>query len=81
MATLTVRNVDQAIKERLRVRAAHNGRSMKAELRHILNDCLGPDGSREVNLAEAIHRRLAPLGGVELEAHPHQKVSAPPSFD
>jgi plasmid stability protein len=81
MATLTVRNVDPAVKERLRVRAAHNGRSMEAELRHILNDTLGRDGSREINLAEAIRRRMAPLGGVELEPHPPQKVSTPPSFD
>jgi plasmid stability protein len=81
MATLTVRNVDPVVKERLRVRAAHNGRSMEAELRHILNDTLGQDGSRETNLAEAIRRRLAPLGGIELEPHPPQKVGTPPSFD
>jgi len=31
MTTLTIRNVDGALKERLRVRAARNGRSMEAE--------------------------------------------------
>ncbi len=81
MTTLTVRNVDPAVKERLRVRAAHNGRSMEAELRHILSDALGEGAQRETNLAEAIRRRFAPLGGVELESHPRQKVSTPPSFD
>ena len=30
MATLTIRNLDPAIKERLRVKAARNGRSMEA---------------------------------------------------
>ncbi len=78
---LTVRNVDPILKERLRVRAAHNGRSMEAELRHILNDVLGGDAHREVNLAEAIRRRFAPLGGVDLEPHPPQKVGKPPTFD
>jgi plasmid stability protein len=29
MTTLTIRNVDAALKERLRIRAARNGRSMK----------------------------------------------------
>ncbi len=35
MATLTIRNLDPAIKERLRVRAAEHGRSMEAEVRVI----------------------------------------------
>jgi plasmid stability protein len=36
MAMLTIRNVEAGIKERLRLRAARNRRSMEAELRHIL---------------------------------------------
>jgi plasmid stability protein len=81
MTTLTVRNVDPTLKERLRVRAAHNGRSMEAELRHILSDALTGDRNCEINLAEAIRRRFAPLGGVGLEPHPSQPVGEPPSFD
>jgi antitoxin FitA len=81
LTTLTVRNVDAMLKERLRIRAAHNGRSMESELRHILKDVLAGDPQREVNLAEAIRRRFAPLGGVELETHPSQPVRTPPSFD
>jgi hypothetical protein len=41
MTTLTICNVDAAIKERLRVRAAPNGRSMEAELRQILVETFG----------------------------------------
>ena len=41
MPTLTIRNVDPALKEELRVRAARHGRSMEAELRHILKEALG----------------------------------------
>ena len=66
MATFTVRNVDFHLKERLRVRAAQHGRSMAAELRQILSDVLIRDPGGEPNLAEAIRRRFAPLGGVEL---------------
>ena len=81
LATLTIRNVDPTVKERLRVRAARNGRSMEAELRHILNATLAADGAREPNLAEAIRRRFAPLGGVELELHPSVPVGEPPRLD
>ncbi len=82
MATLTIRNVDAALKERLRVRSARHGRSMEAELRSILSEALENDRDhREPNLAEAIRRRFAPLGGVELESHPPVPVGAPPSFD
>lgn len=81
MTTLSVRNVDPMLKERLRVRAAHNGRSMEAELRHIISDALAGNRGRETNLAEAIRRRFAPLGGVDLEPHPRQPINEPPSFD
>jgi plasmid stability protein len=80
-ATFTIRNVDPALKERLRVRAAHNGRSMEAELRQILSAALSDEKPQELNLAEAIRRRFAPLGGVELEPHPRQPVGEPPTFE
>jgi plasmid stability protein len=72
---LTIRNVDAAIKERLRVRAAHNGRSMEAKLRHILIE-----SGREPNLAEAIRRRFAPLAGVDLNPHRRVPVGEPPNL-
>jgi plasmid stability protein len=78
---LTIRNVDAVIKERLRVRAARNGRSMEAELRHILAETLASESSREPNLAEAIRRRFAPLGGVDLDPHPRVPVGSPPRFE
>lgn len=75
-----VRNVDPVLKAKLRVRAAQHGRSMEAELRHILNDVLEDQGRAERNLAEAIRKRFAPLGGVELEPHPKVAVGEPRSF-
>jgi phosphopantothenoylcysteine decarboxylase/phosphopantothenate--cysteine ligase len=36
MGTLTIRDLDDAVKDRLRVQAATNGRSMEAEARAIL---------------------------------------------
>ena len=81
MATLTIRNVDAAVKERLRVRAAQHGRSMEAELRCILGDALETGQTHEPNLAEAIRRRFASLGGVDLEPHPPVPAPEPPAFD
>jgi plasmid stability protein len=83
MTTLTIRNVDAALKEELRVRAARNGRSMEAELRHILKETLGPPKKdHEPNLAEAIRRRFLPLGGADdIEPHPPVPVRDPPRFD
>jgi plasmid stability protein len=82
MATLTFRNIDAAVKERLRLRAARHGRSMEAELRTILSEVVAADRDRpEANLAGAIRRRFASLGGVDLELPPHEFVDEPPSFD
>ncbi|XYD06886.1 Arc family DNA-binding protein [Methylobacterium sp. NMS12] len=79
-ATITIRNLDGRVKERLRVRAAKNGRSMEAEARSILSDTLGNEAAESVSLAEAIRRRVAPLGGIELEDHPVVSIGEPPSF-
>ncbi|WP_420960200.1 bifunctional phosphopantothenoylcysteine decarboxylase/phosphopantothenate--cysteine ligase CoaBC [Brucella sp. IR073] len=43
MASITIRNLDDAAKERLRLRAARNGRSMEEEARLILGDIDAPD--------------------------------------
>ena len=40
MATLTIRRLDEKTKTRLRVRAAHHGRSMEEEAREILHSAL-----------------------------------------
>jgi antitoxin FitA len=82
VASLTIRNLDPTIKERLRVRAAKHGHSMEAEARHILQSTLQATPAREINLAETIRRRFAPLGGVDdLELHTPVPVGPPPQFE
>ena len=82
MATLTIRNVDPTIKERLRVRAAQNGRSMEAELRAIVTDAIEtPARPPELNLYDRIRARIEPLGGVELELPPRGPMRQPPTFE
>jgi antitoxin FitA len=79
--TLTIRNVDVGLREQLRVRAAGHGHSMEAELRAILRETLGREQGIELNMGEAIRRRFAPFGGVELESHPPVAIGQPPRFD
>ena len=81
-SSITIRNLDRAIKERLRVQAAEHGRSMEAEVRDILQTALrGSARPTERNLYERIRARFAPLGGVELELPPREAVREPPRFD
>ncbi len=81
-ASITVRNLDGRVKERLRVRAAHNGRSMEAELRAIITEAVEvPVRVPEISLYDRIRARVEPLGGIELEAHPPQRMREPPSFE
>ncbi|RDK04959.1 FitA-like ribbon-helix-helix domain-containing protein [Cupriavidus lacunae] len=60
MATLTIRNIDQELKARLRIEAAQHGRSMEEEVREILRRALskrpGPGG-----LGSLLHQRFATL--------------------
>jgi plasmid stability protein len=82
MSSITIRNLDPAIKERLRVRAAEHGHSMEAEVRLILQATfLGPERPSVHNLYERIHARFAPLDGADLELPPREPARDPPSFD
>jgi plasmid stability protein len=64
MSSITIRNLDPSIKERLGVRAAEHGHSMEAEARRILQTALSGTGKTPArNLYDRIHARFAPLGG------------------
>lgn len=82
-ATLTIRNLDAALKERLRIRAAQHGHSMEAEVRDILKETLKePKPPSEPHLYERIRARFAPLGGADdIELPSRERVSDPPRFD
>lgn len=81
MANLTIRKIDPAVKERLRVRAARHGRSMEEEARRILGEACAAEPPPPKNAYEAIRRHFEPLGGVELELPPRGPWRDPPTFD
>ena len=81
MASITVRNLEEGLKRRLRIRAAENGRSMEQEARDILRAALDQERSTGKDLASAIRARFAPLGGVELDLPPREPMRGPPRLD
>lgn len=82
MSSITIRNLDPAIKERLRIRAAEHGHSMEAEARRILQSTLkGPARPPAANLYERIRARVEPLGGIDLDLPPREPTRDPPRFD
>jgi plasmid stability protein len=80
MTSITIRNLDEPLKRRLRVQAAMHGRSMEDEARNILRGALNQEPVQPVNLAVAIRARFAPLGGVELPETPRDPMREPPDL-
>jgi plasmid stability protein len=87
MHSIAIRQIDDALKARLRLEAARQGCSMEEQARRILRAGLatGPDksgagsapaGSR-MHLASRIHARFAAAGGIDLPVVP--RTSARPS--
>ena len=66
MASLSIRDLDDQVRERLRIRASRNGRSMEAEVRAILAMAVSEPSDSE-SLFGALRTRIGALGGVELE--------------
>lgn len=80
MASMTIRNIDDALKQQLRMRAATHGRSMEDEARDILRVALAAGERPARNLAETIRARLAPVGGIELQLPARDAIRDTPDF-
>ena len=74
MASITIRRLDDAVKAKLRLRAASHGRSMEEEAREILRVGLRSESLPRLNLAQSIRRHIEPLGGVELTLAPREAI-------
>ena len=83
-----IRQLDDSVKEKLRLLAVSHGRSMETEAREIINAAVSTvdapvsgQSRPEDNLAERIRRRFAPLGGVDLPIPPREPMPEPVRFD
>ena len=82
MASITVRNLKETTKRKLKMRAAANGNSMEQEIREILDSASEQTAPSQktgtgADLAESIRRRFARFGGVELEPLPRTPIRDP----
>jgi antitoxin FitA len=82
MASITIRNLEEATKRKLKIRAAMHGRSMEQEAREILNSALREKPLRQkhksgADLVKRIRDIFEPLGGVELEPFPREPMTDP----
>ena len=65
MASLTLRNIDESLKAKLRMIAAENGRSMEEEARQILKETLLRKRCSD-GIGSRISKRFAAIGEVEI---------------
>jgi antitoxin FitA len=79
MSVLTVRNLDDDLKTRLRVRAARHGRSMEAEAREILRESLEDKPGHE--MGSWIRKRFEGLGLDQLDLAPRTELPRAPDLD
>lgn len=79
MAAVSIRNLDDDVKELLRLRAAGNGRSMEAEMRAILTEAVRPV-ERPRSLFEGLREAALAVGGVELDIPPRSEQARPVDF-
>jgi plasmid stability protein len=79
MAAVSIRDLDDDVKDRLRVRAARNGRSMEAEIRAILTAAVGESDSSRGLFTELLDR-FGEIGGVELDVPARANVARAPDL-
>ena len=80
MGTLTIRNLEDPLKIRLRLRAASSNRSMEEEARQILRAALQQPATPTEDLGTRIRARFAGLGNVQLALQPREPVREPPAL-
>lgn len=83
LATLTLHDIDPDVLACLRTRSEKHGRSIEAEALALLSKAVAADRRKaEPDLAEAIHRRFAALGGLDdLPEHPPVPTEPPPELE
>lgn len=80
MAAITIRNLDDDLKSRLRLRAARHGQSMEEEARSILRSALRAEPLSGQSLVTSIRAMVEPYGGIDLELPPREPQRDPPDF-
>ena len=83
MSSITIRNLDDSLKDSLRLRAARHGLSMEQEVRNILQTTLSAESGLTPGLsfAQRINQRFKGLGVEALAKPDRQEARQAPNFD
>ena|SRR5258708_2744596 len=81
VSSITIRNLDESLKSRLRIQAAAHGRSMEDEARDILRSALNQELRGPKDLGMAINALFQPFGGFDMPEVPREPMREPPRFD
>lgn len=60
MASIVVRGLDESVKQQLATQASEHGRSMEAEVRHILTEA-----ARRPHIGLALMQAVEAMGGID----------------
>lgn len=80
MASVTVRNLDESVKKKLRLRAVRHGWSMEQEIRQILQQTVAPEQMAGESLAQRVHERFAGFNLAALPIPGRKPARRPPEF-
>lgn len=81
MAALTIRNVDDALKTQLRIRAAQHGVSMEEEARRILRDALARAGNAPAPMGQRLLSRFGEVASTDFMSPARQAPRTPPQWN
>jgi plasmid stability protein len=80
VASLVIRDLDDRVKEKIRLRAAKSGHSMEEEARRLLSAAAALPPADEVGLGTAIRQRFESVGPFKLQPFPSGRMRKPPKF-
>ena len=80
MASITVRDLDETIKTRLRIQSAQHGHSMEEEVRQILRKAL-LNTPQQTGLGTRLANQFASAGGIDTLNVSRSEPRDPPDFD
>jgi plasmid stability protein len=80
MAMLTIRNIDESLKAKLKVMAARAGVSMEEQTRRIIRDAVLVKSNHKKGLGSRIHQRFLDLDGIDLDIPARSPSRQAPDF-
>ncbi|MBS62573.1 hypothetical protein [Salinisphaera sp.] len=79
MASITIRNLDDELKQALRLAAAEHGHSMEEEVRVILRRSLA--SAKKGGLGSRVQARFRDVGGADLDLPARREAPRAADFD